>query len=658
MFYRLRKILQATALVGLVLTSVVALCLWYINTLDFREPLESYLADSTGMDVRFEGPLRFTLRPLPTVVAKDVRIANPDWAQGPYLAKASRVEVSFDLFTLFSARPVIHYAYIRDAEFDLQKYGPSQVNWRSEDREPGDGEPPVSISRLVTRDVKVRYRDFPGHHDYSVHFGDGHGRLSANQPMSLESEGVFRETPFTATLDAGRFAELYGNRSGWSVSLGWHGAGATIKAVGRVDHPLTEQNVELSVSMTGDRLDRLRKVFDLWLPWVGPFEISYGLRGAWPTYTLSGLDARFGNSDLTGKLIVGFSGTRPDISGRLGAQMLDIDDLIGHDPDRPPRPEDGRLFDARRIPFHALANADARIKISADRFRTWPMEMFGVETQIGLSDGILALDPFRASMADGRLDLRFDVDATDRIARARVRGSLDDIRLEQLLPELGLEQPLHGRMGVTGDLAGNGNSLRELAAQAEGKADVVVGEGDLPIWGFDLIATDLVQAMMPWARHGDRTQMNCMVGRFKVHNGIARAEGLLIDTSRITVGGVGAINLRTERIEFLFHPKPKDPSLISLATPVRVRGTLKDHRAVPDAMGLATKGAAGLLLGAINPVAAIVPFLNAGTGVQNPCASAIGPNGAIAREDPRGPLEMALDVLTSVRRVLTEPFRR
>lgn len=658
MFYRLRKILQATALVSLVLTSVLALSLWYINTLDFREPLETFLAESTGFEVHVDGPLRFTLRPLPTLVASDVRIANPDWAEGPSLAQAARVEVSLDPFTLFGPQPVVHYAYVRDARVDLQRAGPDRLNWRPAGRQPGDGEPPVSLNRLVIHTLSVRYRDLPGGHDYSVAFERGRGRLPANRPMHLETEGVFRQTPFTATLDAGRFAELYGNRPGWSVALDWHGADSTISLVGRVDRPLTEQSVELSVGMNGDRLDKLRLVLDLWLPRVGPFDISYGLRGAWPTYTVNGLNARFGASDLAGKLTVGFGGARPELSGRLGAQTLDIADLVGRDPEREPAPEDGRLFDPRQIPFHALGNADARLKVTADRFRTWPMEMVGVETQIGLSDGILALDPFRASMAEGRIDLRFDVDATDRLAHARVRGALDDVRLEELLPELGLEQPLQGRMDVTGDLRGVGNSLRSLFAQAEGQADIVVGEGELPIWGFDLIAADLVQAMMPWARHGDRTQMNCMVGRFKVRNGIARAEGLLIDTSRITVGGVGAVNLRTERIEFLFQPKPKDPSLISLATPVRVRGTLKDHSAVPDAMGLATKGAAGLLLGAINPVAAIVPFLNAGTGVQNPCASAIGPDGAIAHEDPRGPLEIALDVLTSVRRVLTEPFRR
>ena len=177
-----------------------------------------------------------------------------------------------------------------------------------------------------------------------------------------------------------------------------------------------------------------------------------------------------------------------------------------------------------------------------------------------------------------------------------------------------------------------------------------------PAWRYDR-DTDLVAAIMPWAdRTGDSTALNCLVARFRIRNGIADAEHLLIDTGKITVTGTGQIDLGTEGIDLKLDPRPKDPSLISLATRMRVTGTLAEHSAAPDAIGLATGAATGLMLaiGELNPLALMLPFISIGTGVANPCLAELSGRSQAVVFHGVTPLESLGGLLGSIGHAITQ----
>ena len=69
-------------------------------------------------------------------------------------------------------------------------------------------------------------------------------------------------------------------------------------------------------------------------------------------------------------------------------------------------------------------------------------------------------------------------------------------------------------------------------------------------------------------------------------------------------------------------PRPKDPSLISLATPILLKGPIDDPRPSPDPIGVA-RSLGGIAAGAIvGPLGLLLPFLSTGT-IDEPCAEAI-----------------------------------
>lgn len=108
-----------------------------------------------------------------------------------------------------------------------------------------------------------------------------------------------------------------------------------------------------------------------------------------------------------------------------------------------------------------------------------------------------------------------------------------------------------------------------------------------------------------------------------VRQGRAQTDALVVDADRVLVTGEGTIDLGRERLDLKLTPRPKDPSLFSLATPVNVRGPLADPGISPDEVGL-VRGAAGALLGnlVLPGAGVLLPFLSAGAG-DHPCAAVL-----------------------------------
>jgi hypothetical protein len=118
--------------------------------------------------------------------------------------------------------------------------------------------------------------------------------------------------------------------------------------------------------------------------------------------------------------------------------------------------------------------------------------------------------------------------------------------------------------------------------------------------------------------------MNCFVAHIELQEGQAEIEDLLLDTQRITIAGSGILNLETEELDVLIAPRPKRASLVSLANPVRIEGTLSEPEVsvtrLPRRRRLA---GTGILAGLVNPAFLLFALSDSGTGEANPCDAAV-----------------------------------
>jgi hypothetical protein len=64
---------------------------------------------------------------------------------------------------------------------------------------------------------------------------------------------------------------------------------------------------------------------------------------------------------------------------------------------------------------------------------------------------------------------------------------------------------------------------------------------------------------------------------------------------------------------------PKEPSFLSLRTPILIGGTLVDPQLAPAPGPLAARGVAALLLGLVNPLASVFALIETGPGEDGTC---------------------------------------
>ena len=275
-----------------------------------------------------------------------------------------------------------------------------------------------------------------------------------------------------------------------------------------------------------------------------------------------------------------------------------------------------RMFSADSLPLAALGAADADIKIRIKRILAKNIAVTDVAVDLTLKNGKLTVRPLKAVFAKGVITGNVEVDTRGKTAKVTAMLSVKKLDIAALLKELNREALASGQIDFYTRLRGAGNSVQTIMAGAGGRLNIVSGKARVNSKYVDLLGADLLQVA---TSTGD-TRVNCLVARFDIVNGVAKDRGILFDTERMSVRGEGTINLRTEALDLKFTPKPKDASLINIALPWRVRGTLMDPSVSPDEASIA-KEAAGLLL--FGPISLLGSMVTTGTGDQNPCVEAL-----------------------------------
>jgi hypothetical protein len=73
----------------------------------------------------------------------------------------------------------------------------------------------------------------------------------------------------------------------------------------------------------------------------------------------------------------------------------------------------------------------------------------------------------------------------------------------------------------------------------------------------------------------------------------------------------------------LLKPQPKDMSILSLRSPLRIGGTFADLSAGPEKSALAGRAGIALALAAINPLLALAATIETGPGANTDCAQVL-----------------------------------
>lgn len=151
---------------------------------------------------------------------------------------------------------------------------------------------------------------------------------------------------------------------------------------------------------------------------------------------------------------------------------------------------------------------------------------------------------------------------------------------------------------------------------------VVIPSGGMRRTLAEWLGVDVLTAVgLTLAGDDSNAQLRCAVASFDAKNGVATSQHLIIDTDPVRIEGRGNINLADETFNLTVQGAPKNFQPFRLRVPIHVSGKLAAPQIAINPGPALAQGGIGLALGALNPFAAILAFIDPGLAKDANCAA-------------------------------------
>ncbi len=647
----------------LVTALVVLLLVFDWNWL--RGPLNSYVTRKTQRTFT-SSDLHVRLGLTATIRLRDVVFDNAEWAPGAPMAKIGVLEVSVSLRDLFDRKVLLPRVALTDAELHFEQLADRRRNWVI--HEPGDTSPSrLRIGSLSVTRGTLEYTDrgLPMSLRIAVSTFDPAAQIKAGDAKATPDnsryttryafKGTYHDASFSGDALTGDVLSF--QESGIRFPLRGHlTAGTTRLAVeGTVADAANISAIDVQLRMSGQTLANLYPFLLLPLPASPPYRIEGRLTRTGSRYGLDEVRGEIGSTDISGSAAYIAQMPRPLLQGKLHSELLNIADLgplVGittksSTSNTPPtqaqtnsrsaaraqaRQTNGdrilpagmapgtRLLPTGKFEGGRLKAIDADVEWTAKRVKAPDqLAVANLNAVLRLKDAVLKLDPFNVDFAGGHIRSVIDLDARQPTLAARTEVRLEKLQLAQLLPQSPTLARSKGVLDARLILHGNGNSIADAAAKADGRIGAALSHARVSNL-LDAVSGLNGGKIITLLVGGDKDiAVRCGAAVFDVRTGQGRSRQFVVDTEQTRIDGAGSFDLDQERFDATISPQPKRPGILSLRTPVRLFGSFRHPDYELDKTKLALRVGGAIALALVAPVAALIPLIETGPGVDVDC---------------------------------------
>lgn len=590
-----------------------------------------------ALHVRFIGRLR--------LASPELEVAAPPWSKAPYLARARDVvlELSYaDLWRAYRRQPLrvrrLEAAWL---EAHPQRLADGRSSWQFGNAS-ATAQPlqvPVFDRFRVTTGI-LRYDDalLKLETEATLSWIDDKLRLTAtgryiDRPLKVD---LMAAGPLPLAADAAQAAPM-------AVHLDATVGQASFAFDGRAADVLHLRALTGRFRIAGPSLAAVGDPLGVTLPTTAAFQTEGRVVRQGLLWRVVVDHAAVGASRLSGAFTYTRGPGVPMLAGQLtGSRLLlvDLGPVVGTTPavaalraPQTPAPTPialpkttrgpGRVLPDRPFDLAALRAMDADVLIDVDEvdLNTSFLEpLHPLRAHLLLSGGVLQLDRIDARTGDGSLRGAMTLDGRADLARWAADLRWDGVRLERwlhLARSDGKPPFISGHMNGAAKLNGQGRSTAQILGSLQGHTRNTLQDGSVSHLAIELAGLDIAQSLGVLVKGDDALQVQCGVADLVAQGGVFRPSVMVVDTRDSTVWLDGSLSLATEALDLRALVAPKDFSPLTLRTPLRVRGTFASPEVSVEKGAIGRKVALSALLALLNPLAALVPLVDAG---DNPAA--------------------------------------
>lgn len=580
--------------------------------------------------------------------APRLSIASPAWAQHAEMLSIEEgaISVGYGALWRMARGGDVHLQTLTARRLDswLERNGQGQASWQFGDpSKQADAAAPkpipaIRVDQFFVNQARIDLQDALGRIKAVVAASvvpvrasqPAQGTVPASWQVVALVRGTYRGLPASFVAESAQPWELPDSSkamtSTWPLKISGHVGRAQVSFTGGASPALLGGPISGRFQLSGPSLAAVGEPLGLTLPTTASFRMQGSLTMNGASTHAEITTARIGDSELRGVFDHRRDLSPPLLTGQLQGKRLALADLgpaigvpaVNTEDTKQTKPS-GRMLPDRSFNLPTLAAMNADVNVAIDVFDTgsdWLQPMTELKGHITLKDSVLRLERLSTKLARGEVKGLLTLDGRDpKIGIFHADLDLSKVKVEQWITSLqrGQRSPylsgaLAGRINVTG----RGLSTAELLSTLNGEADFGLTDGQMSHLAVELAGLDVMQGLTEWLRGDDSLPVSCARMAWKAHDGILKPTPAIVSTTDSTLWAEGTLSLKDETMDLRAHVAPKDFSLLTLRTPIRVAGSWKKPQVqvLNSATWLRILGAAALT--AVNPLVGVLPLIDPG----------------------------------------------
>lgn len=597
--------------------------------------------------------------PWPHVHANDVMLGNPPDIPAITMVHLPRVEATLAPLALLTKTVYLPWIKLQQPDARLIRLSEKTNNWTfdlaGDDKEKDPDAQPSSWSfrldnilfdrgRIAVNDAvsKAQMEIFVDPLGKPVPFSEVTGDKGKKDKVGdyvfgLKAEGRYNDQPLRGTGKIGGMLALRSEGTPFPVQADFRSGNTRVAFVGTVNDPMKMGGVDLKLKFAGDSLGELYELTGVLLPDTPPFETDGRLVAKINSeeasvYDYRNFNGRIGDSDIHGSLTYTTGKPRPKLEGDVESRQLrlaDLGPLIGVDSGkgtkaeevRKQAPPSGKVLPNDRFETDKWDVMDADVRFKGRRIEHGSsLPISNLSTHILLKNADLRLEPLKFGLAGGTISSNIHLEGDKNPMRGQADIQARRLKLKELMPDVELMQKTLGEMNGDAKIRGTGNSVAALLGNGNGNLKLLMNDGLVSRNLMEILGLNVGNFIVGQIFGDDEVRVNCAAANIDLVNGVARPQIFAFDTENAVINVTGTASMASEQLDLTINPESKGIRIVTLRSPLYVRGSFKDPDAGVKAGPLIARGAvAAALATLVTPAAALLALISPSEGQANQC---------------------------------------